>query len=82
MIQVKLKKLLRKPELNSLLENFTKTFDLSFFISDPQEKILWGNDNHSCDYHYPILVNDEMVGKVNGKTNSIKTISQMLNFWN
>ena len=80
MIQVKLKKLLRKPELNSLLENFTKTFELSFFISDTQENILWGDVNHRCDYHYPILVDKEMVGKVNGETNSIDTISQMLNY--
>ncbi|ACB50761.1 unknown [Crocosphaera subtropica ATCC 51142] len=80
MIQVKLKKLLNKPKLNSLLENFTKTFNISFFISDTQENILWGNFNNSFNHHYPILVNQQILGKVNGETNAIDVVSQMLNY--
>lgn len=80
MIQVKLKKLLSQPELNSLLENFTETFKLSFFISDPKENILWGNFNCSFKHRYPLLVNNKIIGQVNGKENNIQTIVQMLNY--
>ena len=80
MIQVKLKKLLRKPELTSLLENFKETFKLSFFISDPLENILWGNCNSSCNYHYPIMVNQQILGQINGEKDNINTLSQMLNY--
>ena len=80
MIQVKLKKLLRKPELTSLLENFKEKFNLSFFISDTLENILWGNFNNSFDYHYPITVNQQILGHINGEKDSINTISQMLNY--
>ena len=80
MIQVKLKKLFRKPDLNSLLENFTETFNLSFFISDTQENVLWGNFNESYNYHYPIVVDEEILGWVKGKSDKINAVCQMLNY--
>ncbi len=80
MIQIKLKKLLSKPKLNSLLENFTKTFNLSFLISDIQKNVIWGHFNDNFYYNYPLMVNDKIVGNVNGDTDKIETISQMLNY--
>ena len=80
MIQVKLKKLLRKRDLSSLLESFRETLNLSFFISDPQENVLWGNFNQSYNCHYPIVVDEQIVGRVQGKTDKINTVCQMLNY--
>ena len=80
MIQVKLKKILSKPELSSLLENFRETFNLSFFISDTQKNLVWGNFNHAFEYHYPIMVDEQIIGQVNAENNDINTISQMLNY--
>ena len=80
MIQVKLKKLLRKRDLSSLLESFKETLNLSFFISDSQENVLWGNFDKSYDYHYPIIVDEQIVGRVQGKTNKINAVCQMLNY--
>ncbi|WP_107667722.1 diguanylate cyclase domain-containing protein [Cyanothece sp. BG0011] len=80
MIQVKLKKLLNKPKLDSLLDNFTQTFNLSFCISDIEGNIIWGQFKNNYNYHYPILVNQQILGKINGDTEEIETISQMLNY--
>ncbi|MGK7881291.1 MAG: diguanylate cyclase [Crocosphaera sp.] len=54
--------------------------NLSFFISDSQENILWGNFNKSYDCHYPIVVDEQIVGRVQGKTNKINAVCQMLNY--
>ncbi len=80
MIQVKLKKLLRKRDLSSLLESFRETLNLSFFISDSQENVLWGNFDKSYDCHYPIIVDEQIVGRIQGKTNKINAVCQMLNY--
>lgn len=80
MIQVKLKKLLSKPELDTLLENFTKTFNLPFFISDSEKNVLWGHYDNNFNYHYPLMANNKIIGNINGNTDKIKTISQMLNY--
>lgn len=80
MIQVKLKKLLRKPEISTLLYSFTHTFKTSFFISDTDDNVLWGNFNRRFYYSYPLVVNGKILGEVYGKEDNIAPISQMLNY--
>ena len=80
MIQVKLKKLLRKRDLSSLLESFRETLNLSFFISDSQENVLWGNFHKSYDFDYPMVVDEQIVGRFQGKTDKINTVFQILNY--
>lgn len=78
MIQVKLKKLLAKPELNSLIEALTRDLNVSLFVTDETENTLWGNFQADLPYHHPICLNGEMIGKIYSER-AVSSLAQMLN---
>ncbi|MEA5509128.1 diguanylate cyclase [Crocosphaera sp. UHCC 0190] len=77
MIQVKLKKLLAKPELCSLIKNLSLALNTSFLITDEQGNMVLGEFNGVFPCHYPITLNEQILGQIHGEETA-QIIAQML----
>lgn len=79
MIQVKLKKLLAKPGLNSLLESLAQELKVALFVTDKQGNLIWGEYQENFAYNYPVLLNEKILGYIYSDK-QIPSIAQLLNF--
>ncbi len=66
MVSLTLKKILRKPEIITLLRQFEQECNLVIAIFDPQGHCLWGQDQPSFEYFFTIGTSDHCLGQLKG----------------
>jgi|GEM_PF-991316 len=79
MVRINLKKLIAKKELASIITNIIGDLGAAIAIQDAEGKILFGEENQSFCYQYPVEVAEMQIGWVTG-TEKAATIAQMLSY--
>lgn len=78
-MKIKLKQILRLPDLSSILDEIMQLQKGSICIFDQQGKCLWGNCSEKADKTYDILFQDQPIGWVQGDQEAA-TVASLLSY--